>query len=138
MLHDLQRHRMIGQKLQRPTRPARGLGTAGDRDQPRFLFSIEHLLHAGPNLLLALQRRLQAFFHEPLTQRLDRANAGAKGLGRVPILHLRSGLRLVHRQQNVGVADAQGRPLAAANQLLQTLPFPGLQPNDVLFHVDPP
>jgi hypothetical protein len=138
MLRDLQRHHAIGQKLQRPTSPARRLGATGNGDQFRLFFSIEYLLRTGPNLLFALQRRLQTFLHEPLAEILHRANADAKRPRRFDILHLQARVRFIRRQQNIGVSDAISRRLSGADQLLQTFPFFGLQPNDILFHIDPP
>lgn len=138
MLHDLQRHHTLGQKLQRPTGPAWRLWTAGDGDQFRLFFSVEQVLHAGSNLLFAFQRRLQTLLHEPLAEIFYRANADTKGSRRFPILQLGPLLRLVYRQQNIGMANAVSRRLARMSQVFQTLPFLGLQPNHILFHIDPP
>jgi hypothetical protein len=138
MIDDLQRHRPVGQQLQRPPRATFGLGTAGDGDQPRLLFPVEHPQDARTHLFPALQRRVQPLFHQPLAEVLDRPNADAKCPGGVRVLHLWTRFRLVHRQQDVGMADTIRRRLARVDQLFQTVPLPGLQPNDILFHADPP
>jgi len=138
MLHNLQRHHSVGQKLQRPTSPPGRLGATGDGDQFRLFFSIEYLLRTGPNLLFTLQRRPQTLLHEPLAEILNRANTDAKRPRRFNILHLQARVRFIDRQQNIGVADAISRRLSRADQPLQTFPFFGLQPNDILFHSDPP
>jgi hypothetical protein len=138
MPHDLEPHHLIGQKLHCPARSTLWLGTAGNGNQLRFGVSIKHLLHAGANLLFTLQCRVQPLFHEPLPQVFNRANAQTIRLRRIGILHLQTSVRFVHRQQDIRMPNAVRRRLAAANQYPQTLLFLSLQPNNILFHIDPP
>lgn len=138
MLHDLQRHHAVGQQLQRPTRPAFGLGTAGDGDQLGFLLAVEDLLNAGTDLLPTPKCRIQPLFDESLTKVFDRTHAGVERPRRVHVAHPRTPLRVVDCKQDVGVTDAIRRRLPDTGQLLQPFPFLGFQPNDILLHHDPP
>ncbi len=138
MIHDLQRHDLLSQQLQRPTHTPFGPGTTGNRDQPALLLAVEHVFDAGTSLLLTLQCRVESFFDEPFPQRLDRPHSHPERLGGLGVLQLRPHLRFIHSQQNVCMTNSVSRGFANPHQLLQWPTFLGLQPNQVLFHVDPP
>ena len=138
MIHDLQRHDLLGQQFQRPARTPFGLRPTGHRDQLGLLLAVEHPFDAGTNLLPAIQCRVESLFDKPFPQRLDRPHSHPQRLGGLGVLQLRPRLRFIHSQQNVCVTNPIDRGFADPHQLLQLPTFLGLQPNQVLFHVDPP
>jgi len=117
-----------------------GAAGIGDATSPTrcLLLPVENPLDAGRRLLPASHRRFQTFFHQPLTKMLDRADRDAVDMSGLLIAQLLARLGLINRQQKVGVTHPIRRPLANADDLLQTGLFLGFQPNDVLFCADPP
>lgn len=137
MLDDLKLHHAFRQQFQCPPRPAVGLGAAGDGDEFGFVFAVEDPLDAGSDLLLAVQCGVQPLLGQPPAQRLDGPHTRAERVCGFDVFHPPTVVGLVHRQQNVGVANPRRRAIADPHQSPEPATLFGSKPHTILLHDDP-
>jgi len=109
---------------------------ASQRDQPRFVLTIEYPRDRRPDAWFTGERRVEAFLDQTLADPVHGGQTGVEGIDNTTVAPAVAGIGNVGFEQDSRTADHRRRAFALTNDVLQPRALLRGQPHDVLLHHD--